>query len=100
MCIRYETPSSHHCAEETCFNRISVVVCRPDLGINDLILDRKVAPPGFIHINFYIPVCSGVYNKVAMLGHIFTALCRFLDVKAQAVYEGTDLTLQGQPLCT
>lgn len=51
-------------------------VCRPDLSISDLILDRKVAPLWSIHISFYIPVCSGVYNTVATLGHIFTALRR------------------------
>lgn len=61
-------------------------VCRPDSSISDLILDRKVAPLWSIHISFYIPVCSGVYNTGATLGHIFTALRRLLDVKAQAVY--------------
>lgn len=69
-----------------CWICLFEAVCRPDLSISDLILDRKVAPLWSIHISFYIPVCSGVYNTVATLGHIFTALRRLLDVKAQAVY--------------
>lgn len=93
MCVRCETDRCcHHCTKETCLNLISVVwccffdaVCLSDFGISDLILGSKVAPLWSIHFGFYIPVFCGIYNTVAMLGHIFTALCQLLDVKAQAV---------------
>lgn len=37
------------------------------------------------HIGLDAPVWCGVYKAVAMLGHVYTALCRILSVKTQAV---------------
>lgn len=53
------------------------------------------------HVSLDAPVWCGVYKAVSMLCHIYTALCRMLSAKAQAVcYEAALALLEGQPLCT